>query len=245
MRISFALLLALSASTLAEEQALLLNKLKGIWNQAAAVVSSAVPAAASTAPLKAASAKAAEHIQHELTLNNWKETLTVDPTASVPTAQDWLVFITGGNTTCYGLCGNASKAWNNSLPLMAAQPSPPKFAVVNCDQEAILCNSWSVGPPSLYYFQIPKPLADQSAPAPTVRFLPLNRTSTTVDTFKKLIVDKGYEKTEPYEGPWHPFNGPLQNYGLAIPLAYVFWAFSRMPSWLPMIVISFVSRSFM
>jgi hypothetical protein len=128
---------------------------------------------------------------------------------------------------------------------LAAQPNSPKFAVVDCDKEQLLCNSWSVGPPSLYYFQIPKPLADQSAPATTVRFLPLNRTSTTTETFKKLFVDGEYEKTAPYEGYWHPFDGEIQQYGLAIPLAYVFWGFSKMPSWLPMILISFVSRSFM
>lgn len=109
----------------------------------------------------------------------------------------------------------------------------------------MLCNSWSVGPPSLYYFQIPKPLADQSAPAPTARYITLNRTSTTVDTFKTLVLDKEYEKTEPYEGLWHPFNGKLQEFGVAIPVGYAIWGFSKMPSWLPMILISFLSRSFM
>lgn len=132
-----------------------------------------------------------------------------------------------------------------SLPLLAARPNAPKFAVVDCEKEQLLCNSWSVGPPSLYYFQIPKPLADQSAPATTVRFLPLNRTSTTTETFKKLFVDGEYEKTAPYEGYFHPFDGEIQKYGLALPIAYVFWGFSKMPSWLPMILISFVSRSFM
>lgn len=92
---------------------------------------------------------------------------------------------------------------------------------------------------------IPKPLADQSAPAPTVRYIPLNRTSVSAPELTKLVVQKEYEKTEPYEGMWHPFNGPLQQYGLAIPLGYVFWGFSKMPSWLPMILISFLSRTFM
>jgi hypothetical protein len=49
----------------------------------------------------------------------------------------------------------------------------------------------------------------------------------------------------PYEGLFHPFNGELQKFGLAIPYAYVTWAFSKMPSWMPMIVVSFLSRSFM
>lgn len=88
-------------------------------------------------------------------------------------------------------------------------------------------------------------MADQSAPAPTVRYKPLNRTSTTVDTFRTLVIDKEIDKTDPYEGPWHPFNGIIQQYGLAVPLGYVLWGFSKMPSWLPMILISFLSRSFM
>jgi hypothetical protein len=243
MRFTTALLFALPALSLAEEQVPLVDKVKGWLGKAASAVSSAVPAAPS--PLDAGAAKAAESIQHELTLENWKDVLTADPTASAPTTQDWLVYINGGNVSCFGFCGNATKAWNTSLPLLAAKPNAPKFAVVDCDEQPILCNSWSVGPPSLYYFQIPKPLADQSAPSPTVRYIPLNRTSTTVETFKKLVLDGEYEKQEPYEGVWHPFSGPIQQYNLAIPIGYVFWAFSKMPSWLPMILISFISRSFM
>lgn len=92
-----------------------MDKLKGFFNQATAAISSAVPAAPSS-PVKAASAKVAESIQHELTLENWKDVLTVDPAASAPTTQDWLVYITGGNTTCFGMCGNTTKAWNVRLP---------------------------------------------------------------------------------------------------------------------------------
>ena len=129
--------------------------------------------------------------------------------------------------------------------LNAAKPSAPKLAVVDCDDQPVLCNAWSVGPPSIYHFSIPKPLADQSAPAATVRYIQLNRTSTTTDTLKKLIVEKEYEQTEPYEGFWHPFNSQLAQLGLAAPLGYVLWGFSKMPSWMPMILVSLFSRSFM
>lgn len=115
MRFSSTLLLALPALAIAEEQVPLFEKVKGFFNKATAAVSSAVPAAPSN-PIKAAtdkaSSKAAAAIQHTLTLENWREILTVDPTASPPTTQDWLIFVTGGNTTCYGLCANATKAWN-------------------------------------------------------------------------------------------------------------------------------------
>ncbi|KAI8935025.1 hypothetical protein NX059_008689 [Plenodomus lindquistii] len=249
MRFSSPLLLALPALAAAEQaQVPLLDKIKGFFNQATAAVSSAIPSAAS-APVEAATnsatAKVADAIQYPLTLENWKETLTVDPTASPPTTQDWLVFTTGGNTTCFGLCGNATKAWNASLPFLAAAPNAPKFAYLDCESEPLLCNAWSVGAPALYLFSIPKPLADQSAPVPLVRYKPLNRTSTTVETIKSLIIDREIEQVPPYEGIFHPFNGALQKYQLAVPYAYVTWGFSKMPSWMPMIIISFVSRSFM
>ena len=45
---------------------------------------------------------------------------------------------------------------------MAAKTNAPKFAYLDCEAEPILCNAWSVGAPALYYFQVPKPMADQS-----------------------------------------------------------------------------------
>lgn len=49
--------------------------------------------------------EAIEVIQHPLTLETWKDVLTTD-------AQNVLVFTTGGNNTCFGLCENVTKAWN-------------------------------------------------------------------------------------------------------------------------------------
>ncbi len=112
MRFSSTLLLALPALSLAEQQVPLLDKLKGYLNKATAAVSAAVPSVSINAAAEKAASKAAEAIQYPITLENWKETLTVDPTASVPTTQDWLIFVTGGNNTCFGVCGNATKAWN-------------------------------------------------------------------------------------------------------------------------------------
>jgi hypothetical protein len=244
MRFSSTLLLALPALAVAEEQVPLLDRVKGFFNKATAAVSSSIPAAPS-APVEAAAAKAAEAVQYPLTLENWKDVLTVDPTVSAPATQEWLIFATGGNSTCYGFCGPVTKAWNASVPLIAAQPNAPKLGYIDCETENILCNSWSIGAPSLYHFRIPKPLADQSAPVPEVRYRPLNRTSTTTETFKTLILNKELESIPPYEGIFHPFNGALQQYNLAIPYGYATWGLAKMPSWLPMILISFFSRTFM
>ncbi|EMD95975.1 hypothetical protein COCC4DRAFT_156966 [Bipolaris maydis ATCC 48331] len=250
MRVSSGILLALPALAIAEEQQIpILDKVKGFFNKASAAVSSTISASMPSAPVEAAASEAAakvvEVVQHPLTLENWKEVLTVDPTASPPTTQDWLVFTTGGNNTCFGLCGNATKAWNASTPLIAAMPNAPKLAYLDCETEGILCNSWSIHAPSLYLFQIPKPLPDQSAPVPVARYQALNRTTTTAETIKKLIVDNEIAEIEPYWGHFHPFNGTMQQYNLAVPYGYFTYGFSKMPSWLPMIIISFVSRSFM
>ncbi|XPS71939.1 Aminoacyl-tRNA hydrolase [Ascochyta lentis] len=247
MRFSSSVVLALPALAVAEQQIPLLDKVKGFFNQATASVASVIPSAPSvpSAPVEAAAAKAAAVVQYNLTLENWKEVLTVDPTVSAPATQEWLIFVTGGNSTCYGFCGPAEKAWNASVPVIAAQPSSPKLGFIDCERENILCNSWSVGAPSLIKFRIPKPLADQSAPVPEFRYKPLNRTSTTTETFKELVIDNQIDAIPPYEGLFHPFNGLLQQYGLAIPFGYATWGFSKMPSWLPMILISFFSRTFM
>lgn len=156
-----------------------------------------------------------------------------------------MVFVTGGNKTCFGACGTAETAFNKSVPLLAAAPNPPSLAMLNCESEPILCHAWAVSPPQLLHMQLPQPLPDQSTPSSTVRSIPLNRTTVTASQIAAYhIQDKYLEKT-PYEGIFHPFDGPLAKYGLAIPAGYLIWGFSLIPSWAFMIGISFLSRTFM
>jgi len=132
-----------------------------------------------------------------------------------------------------------------SVAILSATPNRPKFAVLDCEEYPVLCNSWSVGPPTVYYMSIPKPLADQSAPMATVRYIPMNRTAPSVANITRLVTHKEYENYEPYEGIWHPFSGLFAKYNIAYPIGYILHGFGKMPSWLPMILISFFSRSFM
>lgn len=131
-----------------------------------------------------------------------------------------------------------------SVPLLAAGRNSPNLGQVDCESEPILCNSWAAGPPTILHVLIPAPLADQSTPATTVRFINLNRTSTTAADIAKIHFEEKYKDVEPYEGLFHPFDGQLIKFGVAVPVAYVIWAFSKMPSWLPMIAISMLSRTF-
>ena len=83
-------------------------------------------------------------------------------------------------------------------------------------------------------------------PAPVdIRTIYMNSTTTNVKTFTDLHSSKSWKEKALYEGYFHPFDGPLAEYGAAVPLAYVLWAFSVIPSWLFMIGISFVSRNIM
>lgn len=125
------------------------------------------------------------------------------------------------------------------------KPKHPNFAVLDCEANGVLCNSWSVGAPSIYYFLVPQPLADQSKPATEAHYIPLNRTSVTANDITELYTKEEYKKTPAYEGYFHPFDGPLQQFGVAVPLGYVIFYMAKMPSWLPMIAISFFSRTFM
>jgi len=92
---------------------------------------------------------------------------------------------------------------------------------------------------------LPQPLADQSTPATTVRSISFNRTTVTAPELAAIHLQEKYKETTPYEGIWHPFDGPLAKNGLAIPVGYAIWGFSKIPSWAFMIGVSFLSRNIM
>jgi len=155
------------------------------------------------------------------------------------------VFITGANKTCYGLCDRANQAWKEAVTLLSAQPNGPQLASIDCDAEQILCNCWTVGPPSIYVMFLPHVLPDQSRPSTTVHGVPLNRTSVTAMEINDIHAKQTYKDQAPYEGYFHPFDGLIVQYGLSVPIAYFMWGMAKMPSWLPMILISLSTRLFM
>jgi hypothetical protein len=82
-------------------------------------------------------------------------------------------------------------------------------------------------------------------PATIARYIPLNRSTVTALEIAELHTKEKYKDTEPYEGALHPFDGWLEKTGINLPLAYFMWGISKMPSWLPMILISFLTRNMM
>jgi len=178
-------------------------------------------------------AKAGGKTLNVLTLNDWEETLRAKP-------EEWWVLITGGNKTCFGQCGQAETAFNETAALWAVNPAAPQLAYLNCDDQPVLCNAWGAGPPSLWIMQM------VALPAPVeVRVKSLNATTTTVKTFTDLNTAEAKQDLKIYEGYFHPFDGPLAKYGVAIPLGYVLWFFAVVPSWMFMIGVSFLSRTMM
>jgi len=133
------------------------------------------------------------------------------------------------------------KAFNESAVKFASVPNSPHLGRLDCDEQPVLCNSWSASTGALYVFQVaPKP-----APV-EVYWKPMNLTSVTTQTILDLQaqpVDKNFRYIEP--NFFHPFHGIVADYGLTIPVGYVLWALNAIPSWAMMLFVSFFSRSYM
>lgn len=240
------LLLALPALAAAQQQVPLMDQLKGWFNKATSSISNAPSSLSVPNPIASGAAKVAELKVSRLTVDNYKTVLQPGAATASPGIEEWMVFVTGGNKTCYGLCKRAEQAWNESAALIAAGSShPPNLAVLDCETDGVLCNAWAMIPPQVLHMQLPQPLADQSTPASTVRAIPLNRTAVTPPQLAALHLQEKYKDVEPYDSIWQPIDGLLAKNNLALPIGYVIWAASLIPSWAFMIIVSFVSRNLM
>jgi hypothetical protein len=122
MRLLSPIILSFSAASLvaaeqkAQDQAPILDRVRGWFNKAQAYIPST--ATLLQAPTAAVAAKYAEKYVHALTLDNWKSVLTSSRTGKGP--EQWLVFVTGGNKTCSGRCANVTRVWNVSGRLFSS-----------------------------------------------------------------------------------------------------------------------------
>lgn len=112
MRYSSAIL-ALPALALAQDQVPLADKLRGWFKQAQEYIPSSIPSVIPD-PVDAGASFVAEQYVQELNLTNWKSIVAPSPAAQTAGPEEWLIFLTGGNATCYGLCGNVTKEWTVS-----------------------------------------------------------------------------------------------------------------------------------
>lgn len=240
------LVLALPAVATAQQQVPFLDNVKSWFNKATASISSAVPSPPSTSdipdPIASGAAKIAELKVEQLTLDNWHDILKPGAATASPGVEEWNVFVTGGNKTCMGRCARAEKAMNESVPLYSASSSPPNLAMIQCEENPILCQAWALNPPQVLQFLLPQPQPDQTTPPTTMRAKNLNTTTVTATDIASLHLEEKWNTINVYEGYFQPFDGELAKYGLSVPVAYLIWYFSKIPSWAFMIGISLFSR---
>jgi len=240
MRLSSTTLLALPLLASAAQQQNPLEQAMETAQYYLGKISSYVPHWNTWHEVDAAAARAGGKNIEVLSLNNWESTLRSSVKQSSKGPEEWWVLLTGGNKTCFGLCDQINKSYNETALLFTVDPTAPHLAYINCDFQPILCNSWAAGPPSLYIMEMfPAP-----APVP-VHIISLNTTTTSVKTFTDLKTSKSWNETPAYGGYFHPFDGPIAKFGLAQPLGWWIFFFSVVPSWMFMIGISFLSRTFM
>ena len=243
MRLHTPLLLVLPILAAAQVQKPLGENLQGWFDK----VKSFFPTAA-THPIASSAAKVAAKNITPLTKENWHIELSPSSlrTTQGEGPETWMVLISGSNKTCFGQCGRLETAWNETAVLLAADPSAPKLGYINCDTSPVLCAIWAAAPPAIWHIQLPIINEnEQSSATTTVRILKLNTTATTAKDMVNIHAMQAYQKTPPYEGAFQPFNGWLAKTGLAMPLGYLLYGFSMIPSWAFMIVISIVSRNIM
>lgn len=204
-----------------------------------------------------------------LTLENWRDTLYehVAPDATAP--DEWWVLLTGRNRTCFGEflhglrlapsqrgpalaaawltcmamqghCAKVEQAFNETAAKFAIAPGSPRMAYLNCDDQPILCNSWSASTGHVWSINM--------LPAPRhidIYKKRLNLTTTTSDDLVEAAQGKDGHGWTLLDSWFHPFDGKATELGLAVPWGYIIWAFNLVPNWLLMIVVSFASRSMM
>jgi len=197
-------------------------------------------------PIDAGAAKVADKRVQRINIRNWQRILAPKPEGE----EEWMVYMTGGNKSCYGRCGPVDLVWNESIPLLAALPisagSPPLYlGTVDCEREDVLCTAWAASMPSIYHFQFPQKADPQ--PKTPLHIIPLNiSTTTAADIVSIPTASKArYLEVKEYTGVVHPVDGLLHKFNLLMPLGYVLCNLSSTPSWLLMIGISFVSRQIM
>jgi len=129
--------------------------------------------------------------------------------------------------------------------LFSADPTAPNLGYLDCEANQVLCSAWVAGAPSLWHFQVPQAQEGPERPNTPLHIVRLNSTTVTADTIYEVHSKKTYQDVPAYEGAMHPTDGWVAQNGLIVPLGYGIYAFSLIPQWLFMVLISFVSRSMM
>lgn len=131
-----------------------------------------------------------------------------------------------------------------SIPYLVADPSAPHLAILDCENEEMLCGAWAAFTASIWMILVPQPQPDQSRAPTHITIHKLNVTDVTNADITKIHTRKLYLGAPKFEGALHPFDGWVAQYGLTTPMATVLYYLSKIPSWGLMVVLSFASRYF-
>ncbi|RMZ78702.1 hypothetical protein DV737_g3773, partial [Chaetothyriales sp. CBS 132003] len=200
-----------------DDQVPLASKAASWLEKAKAYIPSSAAAAVAN-PSKAVAKPVVERTVEQINRGNYQRKLA--PKAGGD--EEWLVYLTGGNKTCFGDCRTVDLLWNE-----------------------VLCTAWQAVPPAAFHFLVPS--TDPPGQKTPLRVFFLNHTTTTVDDIASIPsgAQSRYLEEEEYKGALHPFDSLLAKTSLLEPLGYVIWTLGNTPSWLVMVLISFISRQFM
>jgi hypothetical protein len=99
-------LFALAGTVAAAEQPGMMDKVTNWFTNMKTQIGNTI-----THPIDAGASAVAGAVVQPLGMSNWKEHLMPRPDEP----QEWMVYMTGGNKTCYGRCEKADRAWNVRL----------------------------------------------------------------------------------------------------------------------------------
>ena len=93
----------------AADQVPLRDQAAGWFDKAKAFVSGAAEAIPDLPnPIDAGAAKVAANVVERINIRNWQRKMAPKPDIE----EEWLLYLTGGNKTCFGKCGPMDAVWN-------------------------------------------------------------------------------------------------------------------------------------
>lgn len=109
MRAATLLTTLLFSAVLAQDQVPLKEKAAGWFDKAKSYIPSGTPSIPN--PVQAAAGAVANKKVQKINIRNYKRLLR----PKIEGEEEWLIYLTGHNKTCFGTCGRADAAWNVSL----------------------------------------------------------------------------------------------------------------------------------
>ncbi len=93
----------------AADQNPLVGKAYGLFDQAKAYVAGAAESLPDLPnPIDAGASKVAGRVVERINIRNWQRKLAPKPDGE----EEWMIYLTGGNKSCFGKCGPMNTVWN-------------------------------------------------------------------------------------------------------------------------------------